>query len=189
MAKEVLTTENIKEDLLRVVEFKRNNISEWRFNLIFPMTLLAILLGYLLKNVWIGILIFSVAVYHIVRYVIETKETIKLKNILKGEITRGDFSISEEEFSHISEEIIYDPHRSGQRTRKTRTIKVLHFKGGRSWRIYYIGKHYKWSKQYSMSSSGLENTSVSGNSFYFVTLKCDEEIAYVYNTKFFDLRK
>ena len=86
MKKEKITLEAIKQDLMKMVNFQLSNKSDWRFSYIVPITLLAVMAGVLLKNVIVGLLIFSVAAYHIVRYVIEYREhkKSKQKNCLTG---------------------------------------------------------------------------------------------------------
>ena len=80
MKKERLTLEAIKQDLMKIVDFQLSNKTDWRFSYIVPITLLAVMIGILLKNVLIGLLIFSIAAYHIVRYVIEYRKCKKSKN-------------------------------------------------------------------------------------------------------------
>ena len=73
---------------------------------------------------------------------------------------------------------------------------------GRSYHLFYVlefekhgrvrvseGKHYAWSKLYSMSHRGIYNTSIAGDTFYIVRLKGDDgqSVLEFYNTKLFEL--
>ena len=186
MKKEKLTLEAIKQDLMKMVGFQLSNKTDWRFSYIVPITLLAVFAGILLKNVFVGLLIFLFAAYHIVRYVIEYRAYSQKKNAVISMIERGEISISNEIFSHISTETVYEPHRVGRRARATKTITVYYFNGGSSWRVPNVDKHYAWSKEYYISSKGLENISISGDEFYFVSLQANHEVAYIYPCKNFE---
>ena len=187
MKKEKLTLEAIKQDLMKTVGFQLSNKTDWRFSYIVPITLLAVMIGILLKNVLIGLLIFSIAAYHIVRYVIEYRAYSQKKNAVISMIEREEISISNEIFSHIATETIYEPHRVGGRALAIKTITVYYFNGGSSWRLPSVDKHYDWSKDFYISSKGLENISISGDEFYFVSLQANHEVAYIYPCKNFEL--
>ena len=187
MEKEKITLEAIKQDLMKMVNFQLSNKNDWRFSYIVPITLLAVMAGVLLKNVIVGLLIFAVAAYHIVRYVIEYREHKKSKLAIISFVERGEISISNEVFSHIANETIYEPHRVGRRARATKAITVYYFNSGSSWRVPNVDKHYAWSKEFYISSKGLENISISGNEFYIVSLQSHHEIAYIYPCKNFEL--
>ena len=191
MKKDKLTLDAIKEDLLKMAESKILNKTEGRFLYIVPITLLAILLGILLENIFVGLLVFSPAVYHIVRYIIEYREYRQSKRAVLALIARGEISISKDALSHIAEETIYEPNYRytlySRRTRALKTVTVFHFKGCASWRIPEVYGHYTWSREFHISSYGLENTSLIGDEFYFVSLQANHEIAYIYPCKFFEL--
>ena len=187
MKKELLTVDNMRNDLISVFEYKSDTSSEKRLVYIVPFLLAAILVGILMKNPWPAIAVLTVPVYHTVRLVLEKREEkaqkIKMIDMLKN----GELAVSLETLSHIAEEEIYEPHFGGRRARTTRTVTVFYFESGASWRRPE-GYHYGWSKTYGMSSAGLENTSVAGNTFYYVTAKQGYGTAYIYNTKFFELK-
>ena len=187
MKKEKITLEAIKQDLMKMVNFQLSNKNDWRFSYIVPITLLAVMAGVLLKNVIVGLLIFAVAAYHIVRYMIEYREHKKSKLAIISLVERREISISNEVFSHIANETIYEPHRVGRRARATKVITVYYFNSGSSWRVPNVDKHYAWSKQFYISSKGLENISISGDEFYIVSLQSHHEIAYIYPCKNFEL--
>ena len=187
MKKEKITLEAIKQDLLKIVNFQLSNKAQWRFSDIVPITILAVMVGVYLKNVFVGLLVFSAAAYHIVRYVIEYKGYKTNKNAIISLIERGQISISTEIFSHIANETVYEPHRVGRRTKTTKTITVYYFDGGASWRVPTFEKHYSWSKDFYISSKGLETISIAGDEFFFVRLQKHSDIAYIYPCKNFEL--
>jgi hypothetical protein len=188
MKKELLTTDNIKHDLLLSIQANYANKSEWRIETAFAITLLAVITGFLLKNIWIGLAIFAPAVYLAVRYIIAEKKFKSEIRAAEDAVNREEFIISLETLDKVREETIYEPH-SGYRgkTHLTKDVCFFYFVSGIKWRMPRIAKHYEWSKEYYISSAGLNNTSVSGNEFYFVKLESDTKISYIYNTKFFEL--
>ena len=187
MTKEKLTINNMKQDLSTVLNEQISNKSDWRLSYIMPFTLLAILLGVLLKSIFVGFLIFSLSGYHIYYFVIETKDFRKKKNMLLAVLDRGDVSVSTEILSHISNETIYEPHTCGKHTHSTKVITVFYFEGGASWRVPRVSRHYRWSREHNISSSGLKNISVKGNEFFLVSLQGNYQIAYIYPCKLFEL--
>ena len=199
MKKETLTMEAIKQDLLNVVNFQLSNKTNWRFSYIAPITVLAVMAGIFLKNIFVGLLVFSVAAYHIARYVIEYKEYKTNKDAIISVLERGKFSIATEKLSHIANEIVYEPHskpklvlsrsRFNKAARLTKTITVYYFDGGTSWRLPNVDKHYSWSKEFYISAKGLENISIAGDEFFFVRLQGHFDIAYIYPCKNFELDK
>ena len=187
MKKELLTTDNIKHDLLLSIQSNYVNKSEWRLTSSFAITLFAITTGVFLKNIWIGLAIFTPAVYQIVRYVITEKKFKNKVRAAEDAVNREEFIISLETLEKVREETIYEPHTYGSKHRSTKEVLFFYFTSGIKWRMPRIAKHCEWSKEYYISSAGLNNTSVSGNEFYFIKLESDPTVSYVYNTKFFEL--
>ena len=187
MTKEKLTLEAIRQDLKKVTAWSISNKAEWRFSYIIPFTLLAILVGIFLQNPWIGILIFLIAAYHIVRYVLEYQEYKAKKRAVTEMIERGDISISVEQLSHIAAVTIYEPHKGMRRGSSAKTVKVFNCHSSASWRVPPFDRHYEWSKEYYISTNGLENISIKGNDFYYVSLQKHPDIAYIYPCQSFDL--
>ncbi|MBQ8416923.1 MAG: hypothetical protein IJX13_08545 [Clostridia bacterium] len=181
MGKDTLTLSNITNDLKSIAFFNFSNMADWRFAYIVPITLLALLIGFLLKNIWLGFLIFLFAVYHIVRFVMEYKNHRARKQALNSRLERGEISISIEKLSHITEEMIYEPYTSFTgRGRSAKQVTFYHFHSGVSWRVPSGKIHYEWSKDYHMSSKGLENISISGNDFFYISLQGYHDVVYVY---------
>ena len=185
--KEKLTLFSIKHDLMKVLSEQMYNKEEWRMHYIIPITVFAIAAGIFFKNVFVGLLIFLFAAYHIYKYVIELIEYNKAKKEILDSLDRGDVSIDVDVFSHVADETIYEPHHAGRRSRSTKTIKLFYFEGGLSWRVPTVVHHYSWSKEFYISTKGLDNMSVAGNEFYFVRLQKYPDVSYIYPCKIFEL--
>ncbi|MBQ9780891.1 MAG: hypothetical protein IJW00_08095 [Clostridia bacterium] len=186
MNKETLTMEGIRSDLMKMLHDQVSNQANWRFSYIVPVTALAVLAGVLTRNPFIGIAVFCIAAYHIVRFIMEYQEYQKEKRAIVSAIEHDEISISTEIFSHTANEVIYEPHSVGKRSDVTKTITRYYFNGGASWRVPRCAKHYEWSKEYYISSKGLENISLKGDEFYFVSLQKYHDIAYIYPRKNFE---
>ena len=187
MKKEVLTIQNVKQDLRRIAAFHLSNKADVRFAYIVPCTLGAIVVGILLHNVWIALAIFSLAAYHIVRYVIEYKKYRAQKRAIRAVLERGDVSVSVERLSHIAQELIYEPHAAGRQVHETKTVTFYHFEGGNAWRLPRVDRHYEWSAEYALTSRGLDNVSLVGDEFFYVSLQGYADLVYIYPCKFFVL--
>ena len=180
---------NIIQDLKIVADFQISNTADRRLVYIIPVTLLSVILGFLSKNVWIALAIFTVAAYHIVRFVIEYKDYRAQKKAINDILERGDVSVSVEQLNSIGEELIYEPHRNLTNTKLTRATTFYYFASGKSWRVPNVLKHYKWSSECYVSTAGLKNISIEGDEFYFVSLQGDYDIAYIYPCKNFELEE
>ena len=187
MNKEELTLYNVREDLIGIAYEKISKVDDRHLSHILPITALAVLLGILLKSILIGLLIFSVAVYHIICYIPERKKYNEKRKATFDILDRGDISITIEQLSHIAVETVYEP--SPHRESSTKEVKYYHFEGGRSWRDYFLYEHYTWSEEYHLSPKGLENISLQGDEFFYISLKGRHDIAYIYPCKFFELSK
>ena len=190
MERERLLQSNISNDLKIIVKEQISIKSEWRMTGIFAGIGLAIIFGMFYDNLWfLSVLFLCVATYHAVRYATEYREySSKHKAVMKA-INRADISVSLVRFSHISEEIIYEPHRHGVlrngRMHRTKTVKYFCFDSGLRWRVPPVSTHYVWSKDYYISTQGLDNISVPGNEFYFISLQGYPDISYIYPCKQF----
>jgi hypothetical protein len=102
-------------------------------------------------------------------------------------IQRGDVSITTERFSHAATETIIEPHQTLTKTKITSIATFFYFEAGRRWRVPKVDKHYKWSKEYYVSTKGLENISLQGDEFFYVSLQGNFDIAYIYPCKNFAL--
>ena len=187
MKKETVTLSNIQEDLALVAKLQISNDSDGRLVFIIPLTLLAILGSIFLKSFWIALPFLAVAAYHAVRFVSEYREHKAKMQIILGGIERGDVSISVERFSHVATETVIEPHQTLTKTKITSIATFFYFEAGRRWRVPKVDRHYKWSKDYYVSTRGLENVSLQGDEFLYVSLQEDCDIAYIYPCKNFTL--
>ncbi len=185
MKKEPLLLINITQDLKLIAEEYLYNKKNWRFSYIVPITLLSVIFGAILRNLWIALLIFSFAAYHIVRYIIEYREYLCKYKAVIDVVNRADISVSIERFDHIANETIYEPHNYRGRGYATKAVTNFYFESGTCWRIPKVDQHYKWSKNYYISSKGLENISIKGDEFYFICVQGHLDIAYIYPCKNF----
>jgi hypothetical protein len=207
MQKETLLLENIIKDLKIVRKFQKRNMLSWYAGYFTPPIVFAIILGVLLKSLWIGVLISSVSIYYIVLYIIESKNHRAAKDALLNVKKRGDISISVEKFEHTSIERIYEPNmRAGVLSNKlysnlTQIAYFYNFSGGKRWRVpdvfynpYHRGfpredKHYRWSKDHYISTEGLANISLQGDEFFYISLQGYSDISYIYPCKMFVLEE
>lgn len=187
MTKEIVRNENIREDLLRVIQEKDSIQWEWRLCYIVPCAMAALVVCFAWPNVWLGLAAFLPTVYHIVRLIWELRRSRARKKEIQTQIERGNLCVSEEILSHIAEETVYEPHRVQRRMAEL--VRVFYFQSGTSWRHPRVEKHYVWSKVYDLSPAGLENTSVAGDTFYYIRLQSDGDIGYIYNKKMFTYRE
>ena len=197
MKKEKITLFAVKEDLMKNVRSMLLVRVEARLLYIIPFTLISLLLYPITHNVYVCLAVFTLALYHIVRFIIEYVEIKKKKNAVLSVNLRGGLSVTTETLSHITKDDVYEPnrrffHKAGDwrytGTRSSREITVFHFRGGPSWRVpSKIREHYSWSKELYTTSQGIENLSLMGDEFFFIKLQSDPSVSYIYPCKSFDL--
>ena len=187
--KELLNLDHIKHDLATVVK-DQSSVTEDRYSYyIIPIIMIAVVLTFGFQLIWLGIAVFALAAFLIVRYILAVKPHRNHAKAIKACLNRGDIAISVETLSHIATETVDEPSYT-ERKRKPRPYRVIvnyHFESGASWRVPKVDKHYKWSKEYYFSTQGLDNISVPGNEFYLISLQGHHEISYIYPRKFFEL--
>ena len=189
MKKDIITIEHVKNDLLKIVKFQLSNKLDWRFIYIIPLTAMAVLVGILLESALIGAGIFSFAVYHIIRLILEYKEIRARKKAVLSIGSRADISVSTEIFSHIATDGIYEPHWTGKRNTAKKLVTLYHFSAGSSWRAPAFVKYYEWSRDFYISPKGLQNISIPGDEFFFISLQKHLDISFIYPCKNFELDK
>jgi hypothetical protein len=194
MQKEKITLAAVRNDLLRASRIRLGTLLEWRWSSIFSFTIVAALVGLVLWALRIGLwplgvlLVLSGAVYHAVRLVFESREQKRETAMIEAAIERGDFAVTREILSHTATEVVYEPHvNSRGRNRSMREVLFFYFQAGGRWRVPRLEKHYTWSRELSLGTTGLWQTAVSGNEYYRVTLQGHPDIAYIYPLKFFTL--
>ena len=127
------------------------------------------------------------AVYHLVFFIIEYRKHRARKREIAEIFEREDISISVEKLERIDHDTIYEPHSGVKRVKALKTVKVYCFASGIRWRVPDVDKHYTWSVDYCLSTKGLDNLSLVGDEFYFISVQGDFEISYIYPRKIFEL--
>ena len=204
MKKETLTLSNVKLDLIKVAYDGLSRAEDWRLSF-FVSTAIAVALVLMLVTwrIWPGLLFLPFIAYHVIRYIISFREYKKQKKEIETAANKGYVSVSLEKLSHIATETIIEPyfhHYVGfarGRMDMTKEIGVYYFMSGASWRVPFEKcydtranqQHYEWSKELCLSSRGLDNISLPGDEFFYITLQGYPKIAYIYPCKFFELGK
>lgn len=191
--KELLTKDNIRKDLIFVNRQIYSHFVDYKISIVISL-IAAIIVFAITKHLWLTLAFSAFTVYFVFAKLIPELRRSKLRKHL---LLHGELSLETDELSHFSEQTIYEPYisRNGKRYRY-KIVKFFHFDHS-EWRVPYMSKksvfnltkHYEWSKLYNMSTQGLENTSVVGDTFYIISLKADKRIKYIYNTKLFELKK
>ena len=187
MRKETLTLSNIAHDLRLVARHSIDNAFSHREAYAFPLLILAALLCFVFKKWLLALPFLAVAGYQIYHFVLSYKKNRRIRLMIDDGLERGEISIGVEKLSSIHQEEIYEPHHTGRRAQTTKTVTFYYFESGIQWREPSIARHYQWSKEYYISSKGLENISISGDEFYYVVLQGNPDIAYIYPCKNFAL--
>ena len=197
MKKEELKFENTRKDLSKF-EISRTltfESSKWLAGVIAAPILATVAFCYMKMTEipfdiykWLAIPFVIIFVYSLVHYIPEVCD--EFRNRKKASHSNGErenYSVSVEKLSHIAEETVC--YRSGGRQHRIKTIHVYYFYSGISWRAPTTHRHYDWSREYNLTPSGLYNTSVKDDEFYYITHKGASNSAYIYNTKFFELKE
>ena len=191
MKKDTVTLAYAKADLLKIAEYHMNIIEEWRFAYIVPLSALAVLLGYLLNSIPVGVLVFLPALYHAVRFIIAYRNFRREKKAVIAALDRRDMQVAVDTLGNISKETVYEPRiRSfGSRVRALtlREATFFNFRSGLRFRLPHLGTHYAWSRELYLSAEGLENISLEGDEFYCISLRNHPDLVYIYPCKYFTL--
>lgn len=182
MDKDIITIEAIREDLYRIVKWQSSIICEWRLSLIGGFSVIAILLGLIFRSLWVGIAVFSVVAYQIVRFILAYKEILAKKKAVRNISKRADISISTRPLSHIAQTVIHEPqlgYRGHVNTYKE--VTMYYFDGSFSWRSPGFGRYYNWSENHTVLVVS------DGDVCYCVSLQGYHDVAYIYPCKHFDL--
>ena len=185
MQKETLTLSGITQDL-RLIASQQYTLQTERYSYILAIIALAILAAIFTK-IWIGIAILCCAIYPCLCFAKECRAYRAKSDALASVIMRGDVSVSIKAFSHTAIQEIYEPHSSGRHRHATRSVMFFYFSAGSSWRVPVVSKHYAWSKEHYISTQGLENISLVGDEFFYVSLQGYPDISYIYPCKTFVL--
>ena len=186
MKKDTLTLTNIQNDMRKIAYKQVSNKGDWRMPYIILSLPAAIVCGIVWKNVWLALVLLALSAPNFARYYVAAREYKLQREAIKNMLDRGDICVSVEKLSHIAEETIYEPHPGRRRVHSTKIVTFYYFMSGGRWRVP-LGEHYEWSHNYRLSSKGLENVSLVGDEFYYVSLQGYHEVAYIYPCKYFEL--
>ncbi len=187
MEKETLTLESIAKDLNALKPDLTSRVDDRGFEASAPLTVAALIFGFYLKIVWIALVLAAISLGLIIDYIMRRRSS-RIEKPLDHSLSRDDISISVEVLSHITLETIVEPHSHGKHSHYTKTVLVYYFTSGIGWRVpYLISRHYAWSKTHYLSTKGLQNISVEGNEFFYVSLQGYPDLTYIYPCKLFML--
>ena len=186
MKKEVLTLSNIRQDLSRFPRFYRYYSIEWRYIFFLLITPVAVLIGMVFKSLWAGLLVFTAAAYHIVRFVMACIHCAQQTRLIENACERSELSISVQRLRRIATEKIYEPHLATGIHKIHFFKKVCFFEfDSLRWRVPDDFRHYEWSDEFCVGPGVLKNAAVPEAEFICVTVKEYPDIAYVYPCQFF----
>ena len=189
--KQTLTLEYIRNDLRYIARINRSRASPILETLGGIFGILTVFWFILFPTLPLpGIALGAFAIFFIVRYIKDARPCYADAKALRCALTCADISIDVEAFSHTARETIIEPHSYTGHANLTKYIPVVYFLSGASWRIPFVsGRLYKWSKTHSLSLEGLENISLEGDEFYYVSLQGHPNVSFIYPCKFFVLAK
>lgn len=188
MAKEILTIESIRKDLDEICLDATPIIDNWRLWFVLLAPIVGLVVGIVLKNLWIGLLIAALSPYHtVVMSVRNDKNRKKHKKALDEAYKRGDLiTVKEEVLERADVQEAYV--RRGSNTTTTK-VYSFRFESGAVWSPRRFKKHYEWSKDSYISTEGLEHMSLKGDVFYRVTIEGYRGAMNYYPAKLFVLDK
>lgn len=171
--KEKITKDEILFDLLAVEQQLNRRGGEAYLYAIIPCTVLSVLVGILLHNIWLSLVFAAVAILHVGYMIPIAVRSRIMRKTLKAAIENEAFTLTEERLLSVEEQ-------------KEKNARIFRFESGANWQIPNLSEHYEWSELCRMSSEGLDHTSIVGDEFFTVTLDVLPEIHYLYNKKLFD---
>ncbi len=192
MFKETLTFEGICYDLKRLVKWQPTDMNAYRIGATVSFLAMAVIVWLALKRWWLVAAVSLFWVYHLVCGICEYGTWRAKKRAVDALCVRSDISVTTVKLNAITEEYIYQPHGTtslfgGATLRYHRCITVYSFSSGARFRVPPFKQHYAWSREFHITSKGLENMSVPGDAFYFVSLQGFHDVAYIYPCKRFAL--
>ena len=188
MQKQPLSLENILTDLRLMAKFNMQHHS--------PVLLAAA--GFFLQLtirwfifLWFlplpGIVLGAISVFFGIRYAREHRPYRADIKALRAAFDRANISISIEEFSHTEKEVVVEPHMCGSHAHLTDLAFMVYFTSGNSWRKPPVTRLYEWSKTHHLTFEGLDNISLTGDEFYYISLQGAPNVSFIYPCKFFTL--
>jgi len=181
MKKEELKLSNIKNDLKIVAFANMYKKKDATCSFCFGIAAIIFIGAIFFKSILIGLLGVGSVGLGIFFAIRENKAYSTNEKAIEDMVEREDISIVIEKFSHVVEDVKqhgkYD----------TEYISTFYFMTGEHWIAPRIGNHYRWSKEYYISTQGLINISLREDEYYFVSVQGHHDIAYIYPCKFFTL--
>ena len=174
--KEKITKDEILFDLLAVEQKLNRRGGEAYLYAIIPCTVLSVLVGALLHNIWLSLVFAALAILHIVYMIPIAVRSHIMRKTLKEAIENETFSVTDERLLSIEED-------------KEKKTRIFRFESGASWQMPKLSEHYGWSEVCQMSSDGLDHTSLVGDEFFLVTPNDLPQITYIYHKKLFQYEK
>lgn len=189
MKKDMITFQSVKKDLERIILCKENVSCGQRISYIIPCMVLGITMCAALYTQFkpLSIIPFAVALYHTIRCACEIIRVRKKRALLTKAIRRGNIVVTVETLARVADETVYVSRMVFGHGWGLSEIKQFYFQSGKSWLCPHFRRHYKWSRENYISTEGLDNTSLVGDEFYYITLGDHNEISYVYPCKMFEL--
>ena len=191
MQKQTLTLENILTDLRLVSSSNKERYLPITLSFSLLFALLAVLLFIHLPILPLpSIMLVAFSIICGVHYAKGRKQHRSDARALRAALDRAHLSVCVEAFSHAGEEVVVEPHSCGRHMHATRLAQMVYFTSGIGWRLpLYVSRLYSWSKTHHLTFEGLQNISLAGDEFYYISLQGHPDISFVYPCKFFVLAK
>ena len=209
MKKEIVTLDNIKQDLAAALRYQWQCITWWRLGFVIPFSLLALFFCLVPRDFWTTpsddlwmlpfvfdgvricatVLSVAVAAYHLVRYILLYAAHRRKKRALAQIASRADIDISVEQCGCVEAEWVYEPRifYSSRWRGNRKKVYFCYFASGKKWRIPHLVRHYEWSKECYLTDSGITNALSREGECFLVTLRSAPDVAYVYPAEIFAL--
>ena len=188
MTKEHITPSAIRSDLHSVINEKKNDALIYRLGISVPFAGIALIFSNLPPIQWLAIFPGLIIAYNFIRLFIKLVYIHRLKSKLNGALLLDDFVVSVEKFSHFTTEGVWWPFvllGNLHHFSPYKEVQVLYFSSGKSWRLPIKKPYYAWSDLYS--TGNIDNSTFSGDEFYFIRLAKDLDIAYAYTRSRFEM--
>ena len=188
MEKQPLTLQNILHDLRIISKQNKNRHIPGLLCTAIMFAIFAVLTLIFLPIPLLIIAFLALTTYYTVRYLRERKDYADEAQVLRAALDRANISISIEKFSHVEKEILYEPHSVYHEGTKY-PANFFYFSSGNNWRVPEIFRFYTWSKTHYLTFEGLQNISLAGDEFFYISLQGSPDISFIYPCKLFTLTK
>ena len=189
MEKQPLTLQNILHDLRIISKQNKNRRIPGLLCTAIMFAIFAVLTLIFLPIPLLIIAFLALTTYYTVRYLRERKDYADEAQVLRAALNRANISISIEKFSHVGQEYHYEPYTIRQQEGTKSAAKFFYFSSGNNWRMPLIYRFYAWSKTHYLTYEGLQNISLAGDEFFYISLQGSPDISFIYPCKLFTLAK